>query len=307
MKRNSDIQLLLLAIQEENSQKSREKLLFSFSERMLQGVRLGASPKGMSPFGIYLHIRKKLQSFFEEKSLKQILEYDKKESLDNWVSSLRNKACKEILDDYCLNELAIEAQNAPPESLLRSHALAQLTEAIRVSGRLNQISYKFKESIRKDAFNRTLAYVFNKIDNYNPSRGKFMNWVTFRFKCISLDLSYELRESAYREVLMDSSFFDYIADPMSTFDGESPSTLARTIRFIEEDSKGAYRSRHIRNRPDANFREIFLARLNGESWDEISNRLYVPIPTLSSFFIRNFKQLAPKIREEVQFFTQATL
>lgn len=66
---------------------------------------------------------------------------------------------------------------------------------------------------------------------------------------------------------------------------------------IEQDVDQVFRQAYIRDRPDANFRAIALARLNHRSWDELSTELGIKVPTLSSFFQRCCDKFAPKFQE----------
>lgn len=67
---------------------------------------------------------------------------------------------------------------------------------------------------------------------------------------------------------------------------EPPSLFERICEAIEEDAENLFKQAHIRNRPDANFQAIALARFSGKTWEEISAKLKISVSTLSVFFLR---------------------
>jgi hypothetical protein len=78
---------------------------------------------------------------------------------------------------------------------------------------------------------------------------------------------------------------------------EEPDSLFERVREdIEEDAKNIFKQAHIRNRPDANFQAIALARFARKSWEEISAEFEIPIPTLSRFFQRSCEKFRPYFR-----------
>ncbi len=77
--------------------------------------------------------------------------------------------------------------------------------------------------------------------------------------------------------------------------------LSEMIReCIEEDPDNIFRQAQIINRPEANFREIALARFSGKSWEDISSELGILVPTLSSFFQRCCRNFSPKLKQYLQ-------
>jgi len=255
-------------------------------EDILRGRKICRHLPNQPLYGIYREIYQQIRQQLECDIAQQIHQYNpQKISARTWVNSLRSQACKTILDDAKLKQLAIEAQSHPPHSKLRHYALGELVEAIRLSGRLyhpprGNISAQFYELIYDEAVNKTLAYVCLKIDNYDPERGekRFMNWVNFRLdKVIG-----ELKREESRDLPFPPGFENIVMQ-----EPEERSNWAEILqKCIEEDAENIFKQTHIRHRPDANFANIALARFSGKSWQEISNNLGISLQTLSSFFNR---------------------
>lgn len=80
---------------------------------------------------------------------------------------------------------------------------------------------------------------------------------------------------------------------------ETPS-LADLIRQYLEEDPDQLLQKHVQGRPEVTFQAIALARLAGESWESLSHRYDVKVPTLSNHFQRSLSALAPKIRAAIQ-------
>ncbi|HEY9596631.1 MAG TPA: hypothetical protein V6D33_03065, partial [Cyanophyceae cyanobacterium] len=122
-------------------------------------------------------------------------EYNPEKLVKILAASLLNGTFQEVLDDDRLKRLALEAQQNPPQTQQRQYLLTELVNVIQLSNRFihppqGNVPRDIYELIYNDAVNRTLLYVFQKIDSYDPERGKgrFMNWVNFRLQMIFRDL-----------------------------------------------------------------------------------------------------------------------
>ncbi len=78
---------------------------------------------------------------------------------------------------------------------------------------------------------------------------------------------------------------------------ESPSEKLR--QYIQADPHGLLQ-KHIRGHPEATFQVIALYRLDGKTWEEISEALNVGVPALSNFYQRYLKKIAPEIKKYFQ-------
>ena len=68
---------------------------------------------------------------------------------------------------------------------------------------------------------------------------------------------------------------------------------------MRKDPEKKFQTTHIRNRSDANFQRITLAKIAGKNWEEISAELNIPVPTLSSFYNRWCRRFAPLLEAEL--------
>ena len=266
---------------------------------ILRSRKIGRPPIGQPLSGVYRDIYEQLQQQLLHKVGEELNHYNPTRTpVRTWVNTLRTHAFRTVLDDGQLKNLALEAQRHPPHTELRQHALGELIEAIRLSGKLSRphrarFSSQFYELLYEEAVNKTLIYVCRKIDNYDPERGqvkKFMNWVNFRLDRDILDTSRKFSDPPGKVPLPPDPFIPF---PQNN----SPSLFDKVRELIEEDAKNIFNRAHVRNHPEANFQVIALARFSGKSWEEISSEFRISVPTLSSFFQRCCEKFRPEFRK----------
>ncbi|NET58829.1 MAG: sigma-70 family RNA polymerase sigma factor [Symploca sp. SIO2E6] len=218
-----------------------------------------------------------------------------------WSIQRMQEAFAAILTDPRLKQLALEAKQYEPRTQQRQHLLTELIKGIQLSRRLirpyrGELTRDFYQLIYEDAVNRTLLYVFQKIDLYDPGRGegKFMNWVNFRLDKILKEIR------ASYQVVQETPICSKEIDALGTSEA-SPTTLEIIMQYIECDPDEIFKQERIKQHNKASFQDIFLAkRIQGKSWKEISQDWGIPMTTLSSFYWRCIKRFAPKIRQHVQ-------
>jgi|GEM_PF-982527 len=218
-----------------------------------------------------------------------------------YLYELQTKFFKEILNDEQLKKMGLAAQGFLINSELRTYALTELVRAIKLSGRLcRPHAHKFKanfyQAIYEEAVTETFCYICLNIDLYDPNRGnkKFMNWVNFKLDKSVLKC-YERYNKYARFEIPSSQIIEQAKQP------ENEPDIAQIIRdYLILDPDKIFRTTHIRNRSDANFTSIALAKFSGKSWDNISQQLDIPIPTLSSFYNRWCRRFAPLLDTEVK-------
>jgi len=251
--------------------------------------------------GIYLEIYQLLQQQLLSDLEQSLDQYNpQKVSAREWANQLRENAFREVLNDTQLKKLALEAQRHPHHSQLRQQALTELVNAIILSGRLCHphrwiTPNDFYELIYEEAVNQTLVYVCQKLDNYDPEKGrehKFTNWVNFRLDKIMLGCYTKFKQRVSPELLT-------LADLDSIVQVEETQTSCSELlrQCLEDDTNNIFKNEYIRNCPQANFRDIALATFSGKSWEEISAEMDVKISTLSSFFQRSCKKFSPQFKE----------
>jgi len=218
-----------------------------------------------------------------------------------YLYTLQKQIFKNILDDTQLKKMGLTAQNYSVNSELRSYALTELIKAIKLSGRLCRPHvYKFSASLYQilyeEALAETLAYVCLNIDLYDPDRGKgkFMNWVNFKLDKLILKCYQKTKKYTQYE-LPSLRDLEQVSQPTNL-----PSLGEIIQEYIVKNPDSIFTTAHIRNRPDANFSQIALAKFSGRTWSQISEQLNIPIPTLSSFYNRWCRRFAPLLKTELQ-------
>jgi DNA-directed RNA polymerase specialized sigma24 family protein len=269
-------------------------------DKILRSRKIGRPPIGQPLSGVYQEIYEQVRQQLLHKVGEELSNYNPTRTpVRTWVNTLRNHAFRTALDDVLLKKLALEAQRHPPHSDLRQHALGELVEAIRLSGKLSRphrtrFSPQFYDLLYEEAVNKTLIYVCRKIDKYDPERGqdkKFMTWVNFRLDRVILETSRDFKDPK----LVDLPSLNDLEERLPSY--ESPSLFDKVRESIEEDAKNLFKQTHIRNHMDANFQAIALARFSGQSWEEISAKFGIPLPTLSSFFQRCCEKFRSQFRQ----------
>lgn len=196
-----------------------------------------------------------------------------------------------------LNQLAITAQQHPPQSYERQVALRRLVNGILQSGRLcypqrGQFASRYDE-IYAEAVQDLLLYVCQNIHKYDASRASVMGWVNMlmerRFfqaaipqvigkpslRCISLDAVGELAAAPH--------------------DGPKITDLLKAS--IESDPDNLFKNEHLEGCPAAHFQAIALKRLEGKSWQTIAEEFGRKTGSISSFYSRCLKKFTPKLQE----------
>jgi len=218
-----------------------------------------------------------------------------------YLYELQTHVFHKIVNDGYLKKMGIAAQNFPVNSELRTYALTELIRAIKFSGRLckphkKKFSANLYQNLYEEALTETLCYVCLNIDLYDPERGdkKFMNWVNFKLDK-SLLKCYEQYNRYARFEIPSSQNLEQIVQPVSASD------LTQVLReYLQRDPDRIFSTTHIRNRPDANFTKVALAKFSGQSWEQISQKFNIPVPTLSSFYNRWCRRFAPLLDTELK-------
>ena len=266
-----------------------KEALIQLVDIMLRSRKICRPPQGQSLFGIYQEIYSSVRQQLIDDVGEALGRYNlKTPSVREWVNTLRDNAFKEVLNDARLKQLAITAQHTQPQTTERQYALKELVEAIRLSGRLIR-PRGTNNLIYEEAVHRTLMYVCQKIENYDPERGKgrFMNWVNFRLEKLLIEVRQEFPTG------------DDFSPDFEIPQPDNPPSLGEKIRdCIAEDAKNIFKKAHTKDRPDANFQAISLATTSGKSWEEISAEFKgIKVSTLSTFFQRCCQHFQSDIKE----------
>ncbi|KAI9129208.1 hypothetical protein [Acaryochloris sp. CCMEE 5410] len=277
--------------------------LNQLASEILRSRRIGR-PSNQAPLsGIYLEICDRIRAHLLIKLDARINTYTLDQPpIRKWASNLLLEASHDSVDDDLLKRIALEAQHHEPQTLERHHALTELVEAIRLSDRLirphrSKFSPQFYQLLYEEAVNQTLTYVCRRIETYDPHRGKsqkFMNWVNFRLDKVLIECRRTFSDYQTQE-LPNLNDLEQLSQPPEI------SSIANDVReYIAIDPEGIFSQTHIRHRPDASFQAIALARFDTSSWEEISEKFEIKIPTLSSFFQRCCQKFSPIFKDNFQ-------
>lgn len=277
----------------------RQKVLTQMVDEIMRSRKICRTPKGKSLSAVYQEIYQEVRQQLLRDVDQAIDSYNAQRiTVREWANKLRDDACKKILDDARLQRLALTAQESKPQTEEHDYALRELLEAIRLSGKLcrphiRKIPAQFYQLIYEEAVNKTLLYICRNINNYDPNRGRtgsLMTWVNFRLDRVVIEVWGEFLES---EKSLSSEDISNLPTPQ-----EEPSLFEIIRECIEEDAEKLFKREHMRERPDANFQAIALARMSGKRWEEISAEFGgIKVAALSSFFQRCCRRFAPLFRE----------
>ena len=218
-----------------------------------------------------------------------------------YLQNLQISFFQKNLKDQQLKKMGLTAQSFLVNSELRTYALNELVKGIKLSRRLcKPHTQKFSASLYpilyEEAVSETLCYVCLNIDLYDPERGnkKFMNWVNFKLDKTILKCYERYRKYSNFEIPSSESL-EQIRQPIVAPD------LSQILReYITLDPEQIFRTTHIRNKPEASFSAIALAKFSGQSWEDISQQFQIPIPTLSSFYNRWCRRFTPLLNTELK-------
>jgi hypothetical protein len=294
--RESQLQLLLKEARSSNTAAAKELVVKQIVELILSSRPLCYRFQGTLS-GVYREI-------YEE--VKQKMFWAIADDLNNYkqtfarLSRQQTRFFRASLDNIRLKELGLSAQQFPPNSELRSYGLDELIRAIKLSGKLcrphiNNFPRELYQVLYDEALTETLAYICLQIDRYDPERGngKLMNWVNFYLNMNILQCYRQLNSSRQYNL---PSLQELAEIPQVE---NSPSYSDVIYQYILQDPQSVLRKAHIRDRPDANFRIIALAKLEGKTWQDIGQELKISKATLSDFYNRWCERFADLFRQEL--------
>ncbi|MFM6438771.1 MAG: hypothetical protein ACKPGW_27970, partial [Microcystis panniformis] len=70
-------------------------------------------------------------------------------------------------------------------------------------------------------------------------------------------------------------------------------------RLIEKDPTGKFRQAHVEKREEVTFQVIALGRIDGRSWNDLSEQWNIKVSVLSSFYQRNIQKFKQIFRDHL--------
>ncbi len=186
-------QLVTKAQQHAPQREGKLSRLTQLVDEILRSRRICRSPRGQSLCGLQREIYNRVRQQLLRDVDRELHQLNPKcTRAKDWFHRKRNQAFRKVLDDVQLNKLALKAQRQPPQTELRRHALGELIEALRLSGKLcrphrEKFRPAFYDLLYKEALMETWIYICQNIDKYEPQRGAFRTWVNFRLDKLVID------------------------------------------------------------------------------------------------------------------------
>lgn len=197
--------------------------------------------------------------------------------------------------DEELREYALEAQRHPPKSRRRQIALNKMMQGILRSRRISHPRKgqfeNFYDEIRTEAIQKTALYFCDKIDKYDPDKSPVIRWFNYL-------LEKRFFPEAIREILGNSNVFPKVTavlDRLPSKENNPPLPSEELRKYVYEDPEDVLKNRTHKVYKQVNFWDLLRRRMAGEKWKEISADIGVPASTLSDFYQRNLKEIAPQI------------
>lgn len=177
----------------------RQEALAKLVDQMLRSRQVCRPPRGQPLSGVYLDILQTLQQQLSHDVDRSIDSYNPSSvSIRDWANGLRDSALQKVLDNHHLTQLALEAQQHKPQTPQWQHALKELLNAIRLSGKLSRS--QSSADVYEDAVTRTLLWVCQNLNAYNPGKGRFIAWVNYRLDMISREIKQEYKNSLTQSI-----------------------------------------------------------------------------------------------------------
>lgn len=180
--------------------KERQNALIELVDEMLRSRQICRPFRGQPLSGIYLDIFQAVQLQLQQ-DIEQIIDnYNPQHTpVREWASGLRDGAFKQVLNSDRLTQLALQSQWHNPQTPEWQYALNELLTAIRRSGKLSHQNQAAAD-IYEDAVTRTLFWVCQNINTYNPSKGKFMAWVNYRLDMMLREVQQEVKDPLIQSI-----------------------------------------------------------------------------------------------------------
>ncbi len=181
-----DEQLQQLVIQIQNfppQTKEHQTAIIMLIDKMLHSCSLfRCSRKSLD--GVYLDIYQALQQQLRQDIAANIDEYQLQNiAVEAWVNEVRSRCLRTVINEAYLQQLALEVQKHKPLTKQWQYSFQTLTNAILLSDKLLHKANIYSD-VYEEAKNELWIWLYQNINTYNPSKGKFTAWLNFRFDMI---------------------------------------------------------------------------------------------------------------------------
>ncbi len=211
-----------------------------------------------------------------------------------------------------LRKLAIAAKQHPPKSLKRRLALSRMFEILLQQSQLRYFKLTFRmepglyQYVYEEALSETILEFCQRIDNYQETDEKgnpksVIAWFAFILDMRARDVYGKYKKGGITYWPKSNGCPNLNDLEMLSLPDKILSESQQLRQAIDLDIGGIFAEKHVRDRPDVNFRTLALAHIwDDRTWTDISSEIGVPVQTLSRFFQQTLKEFAPFFRKYLE-------
>jgi hypothetical protein len=134
--------------------------------------------------GVYLDIYQALHQQLHQEITQNIDKYQQQNiAVAVWIKEVRSRTLKKVINEVYLQRLALAVQKYQPLEKEWQFAIQILINAILLSDKLLHKAHIY-DDVYEEAKNELWIWLYQNINSYNPSKGKFTAWLNFRFDMI---------------------------------------------------------------------------------------------------------------------------
>lgn len=208
-----------------------------------------------------------------------------------------------------LQQLIEQAKRYPAESenpgdrAKRRIALNKLINNIRSYGRLSKqtkwLELPNYEDYYSEALQHTFIEICQKLEQYNPQY-PVMVWVNQIFKSRFYDVVKKERKKGITMLPKNHKSILSLDEINRDLPGTKDISSEQQIKeIIESDPENFLTNEYVKGNPQATLQTILLLVLEGRQWQEISEKLGIPISTASSFYQRRMQKIIGYLKKYI--------
>lgn len=224
-----------------------------------------------------------LQKLLVKLSLDNLLKQEIYQLID--ILAINAKEFSQFLDTQ---------QLYPPRTKEYLSACQQLFYATRISGRtkrpyINYRTSKFYQDIVHEYEMQIWRFICRGIKNFNYDKSqnindenisRFMAWLNGSSTNLFKKALHKYNKTSPELLLIEDNINENGDYTNMLASNEETSLSAKIFNLIEQDEMRVFRSEHIKNKPQANFREIVLSLRDGNKMKDIADKFDVPLQSL---------------------------
>ncbi|MGK7933405.1 MAG: hypothetical protein AB4041_18505 [Microcystaceae cyanobacterium] len=206
-----------------------------------------------------------------------------------------------------LSKLVGKIKSFQRQSPQKTKLMNQMLYLVQKSGRLSYYRQLIPDYLR-DSYQEIYAeaqqnlfyWITQNVDRYDSDRGEVMTWINNKLRYLMLDVISEYKQNTAQNIPIFSLDDLENVSEVKHNTPENQFLSEQVINVIKEDPDGRFKETYPTQKPRANFQFLCLRRYEGYQWQELSDNLKIPVPSLSNFYQRRLKQFAPLIQSYLQ-------